>query len=134
MGLDIYAEELIQHYEHPSSKRRMEGATASMHEENVSCGDLVDVYLKLDGDRIEDASFDGGGCVISMGSASMLIESLKGKTIGALEKMKYRDLLKIINIDPGPARMHCAALSLKALKKAVFAHERKPVDAETKEL
>lgn len=134
MGLDIYAEQLIQSYEHPSNKRRMEDASVSMNEENVSCGDVITVYLKVNGDKIQDVSFDGSGCVISMGSASMLTEQLKGKTLAQLEKMKYKDLLDIISIDPGPVRMHCATLSLRALKKAAFMLEHKPVDTATKEL
>ena len=116
MGLDIYAEELIHNYEHPSNKRKMEDASMSMLTENVSCGDVITVYVKLNGNKIEDVSFDGNGCVISMGSASMLTEELKGKTLEELERMKYQDLLKIINIDPGLARMHCATLSLRAMK------------------
>jgi nitrogen fixation NifU-like protein len=134
MALDMYAEQLIYHYEHPSNKRKMEDASVSMNEENISCGDAITVYLKLSGDRIEDVSFEGSGCVISMGSASMLTQELKGKTLAQLEKMQYGDLLKIIGIDPGPVRMHCATLSLRALKKAAFAFERKPIDTATKEL
>ena len=134
MGLDIYAEQLIQHYEHPNNKRKMEDASVSMNEENVSCGDVITVYLKLNGDKIEDVSFDGSGCVISMGSASMLTDELKGKTLAQLDKMQYKDLLKVIGIDPGPVRMHCATLSLRALKKAAFAFEHKSVDTSTKEL
>jgi len=130
----MYAEQLIYHYEHPSNKRKMEDASVSMNEENISCGDAITVYLKLSGDRIEDVSFEGSGCVISMGSASMLTQELKGKTLAQLEKMQYGDLLKIIGIDPGPVRMHCATLSLRALKKAAFAFERKPIDTATKEL
>ena len=134
MALDMYAEELIQNYEHPSNKRKMDNPSVSMGEENVSCGDVITVYLKLNAGRIEDVSFDGSGCVISMGSASMLTDSLKGKTLEQLEKMSYQDLLKIISIEPGPARMHCATLGLRAFKKAAFAHEHKPMDAATKEL
>ncbi len=134
MPLDMYAEELIYHYEHPSNKRKMENASASMKEENISCGDVITVYLKLNDGKIEDVSFDGSGCVISMGSASMLIETLKGTTLEKLEKMSYKDLLKVIGIDPGPVRMHCATLSLRALKEAAFAYEQKPVDTATKEL
>lgn len=134
MPLDMYAEQMIHHYEHPSNKRKMEDATISMDEENVSCGDTITVYLKLNKNKVEDVSFDGTGCVISMGSASMLTESLKGKTVEQIEKMKKEDLLKIINVNPGPVRMHCATLSLRAFKEAIFAHEHKPIDAETKEL
>ncbi len=134
MSLDMYAEQLIYHYEHPSNKHAMDDASISMGEENVSCGDVITVYLKLNGGTIEDVSFEGSGCVISMGSASMLTDELKGKTLAQLEKMSYKDLLKIINIDPGPVRMHCATLSLRALKKAAFEFEHKPVDTATKEL
>ena len=112
----------------------MEGATISMKEENVSCGDVVTVYLKINGEKIEEVSFEGNGCVLSIASASMLTEYLKGKTLVQLEKMGYQELLKMINIDPGPVRMHCATLPLKALKKAAFEHEHKPVDTATKEL
>jgi nitrogen fixation NifU-like protein len=133
-GLDIYAEELIHNYEHPLNKRRMSGATASASEENSSCGDSITVYLKIEKDRLADVSFEGSGCVISMGTASMLTEHLKGKSPRALEAMTRDDLLKLIGVDPGPVRMHCATLSLKAAKRAVLEHERKPLDAATREL
>lgn len=130
----MYAEELLRNYEHPVNKRAMGDASMSMGEENISCGDSIKVYVKLDGAKISDASFEGSGCVISMGSASMLLKGLKGKTLEQLERMSYKELLDIIGIDPGPVRMHCATLALRAAKKAAFAYEKKPVDAATKEL
>jgi nitrogen fixation NifU-like protein len=134
MGLDIYAEELIHNYEHPSNKRPMDGATVSMEEENVSCGDEITVHLKIAKGRLADVSFEGSGCVISMGAASLLTEHLKGKSLREVEKMTREDLLKLINIEPGPVRMHCATLSLRAIKRAVLLHEKKPLDAATREL
>jgi nitrogen fixation NifU-like protein len=134
MPLDMYAEELLRNYEHPGNKRAIQDASISVDEQNISCGDSIKVYLKLDNGKITDASFEGSGCVISMGSANMLLEELKGKTLGQLERMGYKDLLAIIGIDPGPVRMHCATLALRAAKKAAFAYEKKPVDTATKEL
>ena len=133
-GLDIYAEELVHNYEHPSNKRRMVGATASASGENASCGDFITVHLKIEKDRISDASFEGSGCVISMGAANMLTEHLKDKSLRQVEKMTRSDLLRLIGVDPGPVRMHCATLSLKAAKTAVLRHEKKPLDSATKEL
>ena len=133
-SLDIYAEQLIHNYENPSNKRKMQDATVSVNEENTSCGDVITIYLRLNGNKIEDVSFEGSGCVISMGTASMLTDELKGKEVTQLEKMGKGELLKLIGVDPGPVRMHCATLSLRAAKKALFAHERKPMDAKTKEL
>ncbi|MEM3781853.1 MAG: iron-sulfur cluster assembly scaffold protein [Candidatus Micrarchaeaceae archaeon] len=134
MPLDIYAEELINNYEHPDSKGTIEGASAIMHEENVSCGDTITIYLKIEGGVVKDAKFDGNGCIISMGVANMLMNYLKGKTLNYIEAFGKDDLFRLIGIDPGPARLHCATLSLRAAKKAVLDFENKPVDASTKQL
>jgi len=134
MSLDMYAEELIYNYEHPDSKGSMENASATKHEENVSCGDTITVFLNIENGKVIDAKFDGSGCIISMGAANMLMNYLKGKSIEEVERMTKEDLLKIINIDPGPARMHCATLSLKAVKEALFSYEKKPISTDTKEL
>ncbi len=130
----MYAEELIQSYEHPSHKGVIENPTLERHEENISCGDKITVYIKLENNKIIDIKFNGLGCVISMGSADMLIEELKNKEVDDIEKLKKEDLLKIIGIDPGPVRMHCATLALRAVKKAIFEYEKKEPDKETKEL
>ncbi|MDE1851581.1 MAG: iron-sulfur cluster assembly scaffold protein [Candidatus Micrarchaeota archaeon] len=132
--LDMYAEELLYSYEHPHNKGRMEGAQAEMHEENISCGDKITVYLKIEDGKVSDVKFDGSGCVISMGSASMLTDHIRGKSLQELESMGKAGLLQVIGIDPGPVRMHCATLSLRAIKEAVFKYEKKPIDRETKEL
>lgn len=134
MDLDMYAEELIYSYEHPKNKGVIDNATVDMHEENISCGDKVTVYLKIDGGKVADVKFDGSGCVISMGTSSILTDFLKGKSLEQIEAFDKKKLLELIAIDPGPVRMHCATLSLRAIKKAVFKYEKKPVDASTKEL
>ena len=134
MELDMYAEELIYNYEHPKNKGVMQSPSAQMHEENVSCGDKITIYIKLGDGKVKDVSFDGTGCVISMGTASILTDFLKGKTIAEIEAFGKDKLLELISIDPGPARMHCATLSLRAIRKALLDHEGKPIDVETKEL
>lgn len=134
MGLDIYAEELIHNYEHPDNKRNMKDATVSMSEENISCGDEITVHLKIEKKTVADISFEGEGCVISMGTANILTKYLKGKTLVDIEKMSKDDLLELIAIEPGPVRMHCATLALRAIKRAVLDYEKKPIDVATKEL
>ena len=134
MDLDVYAEELISHYEHPKNMGEIARPSAKMHEENISCGDKIDIYLEIRGNKVSEVKFQGSGCVISMGTASMLTESLKGKELSEIERMGKDTVLKIIGVDPGPVRMHCATLSLRAVKKAVFVYEKKPVDVATKEL
>ncbi|MDE1861156.1 MAG: iron-sulfur cluster assembly scaffold protein [Candidatus Micrarchaeota archaeon] len=132
--LDMYAEELIYNYEHPKNRGVMKAPTSQIHEENISCGDKITVFLKIEDNKITDVQYDGGGCVISMGTASILTDYLKGKDIREVEKFGKKELLDLINIDPGPVRLHCATLSLRAVRKAVLGFEGKKIDAETKEL
>ncbi len=134
MDLDMYAEELIYNYEHQKNKGAIQDATTDRHEENISCGDKITVYLKIEGGKVADVKYDGAGCVISMGTSSILTDFLKGKTLQEIESFGKKDLLELIAIDPGPVRMHCATLSLRAIKKAVYGYENKPIDAETKSL
>ena len=121
-------------YETQEHKHKMEKPDAEMHEENVSCGDRITVFLKIEDGTVQDVSYDGDGCVISMGSANILMEKLKGRSVQEIESMDQKSLIEIINLDPGPVRMHCATLSLKAIKEALFKYENKQIDRSTKEL
>jgi len=120
--MEIYAEELVAHYEHPHNKGKLNDPSASFHEFNPLCGDDITVYLKIDNGAVSEAKFDGEGCAISIGSASMLTDVLKGKKISAVAKMGPRDIIDMLGIDPGPVRLKCATLSLLATQKALKAY------------
>jgi nitrogen fixation NifU-like protein len=130
--MDMYAEEIIAHYEHPHNKGTMEKPSATFHEYNPTCGDDLTIYLKIRNGKIEDAKFGGSGCAISIASASMLTEEIKGKTLGEIEGMGFKEIVEMLGIDPGPARLNCATLSLKAIKGAVFLYRHKEVGESTK--
>jgi nitrogen fixation protein NifU and related proteins len=119
LAMDIYAEEIVAHYEHPHNKGKLDGANASFHDFNPLCGDDITVYLIVENNVIKEAKFDGEGCAISIGSASMLTDELRGKRVPAVEKMGPKDIIEMLGIDPGPARLKCATLSLKAAQKAL---------------
>ena len=130
----MYAEELIYNYEHQKNKGKIERPSGEMHEENVSCGDDITVYLRIEGGKVVDVKYEGSGCVISMGTASILTDFLKGRSLQEIESFGKDELLGLINIDPGPVRMHCATLALRAIRKVVLNYEGKPMDVETREL
>src|SRR5882672_11374618 len=77
---DLYQEVILDHSRHPHNFHAMAGATRKAEGYNPLCGDQVTVYLKLNGDRIEDVSFEGKGCAISKSSASVMTDLVKGKT------------------------------------------------------
>jgi nitrogen fixation NifU-like protein len=134
MPLDLYAEEIISNYEHPHNKGKIDKPSTKMHEHNPVCGDDITIYIKVSKGKIEDIKFDGDGCSISIASASMLTDYAKGKSLEELEKLGVKDIINLIGVDPGPARLHCATISLKALKEALFIYDHKKPDVETKRL
>lgn len=134
MPLDLYAEEIIAHYERPHNKGEIKNPSISFHENNPLCGDDITMYLKIEKNKVEDVKFGGSGCAISMASASMLTDFVKGKTLAEIEKMGIPTIVELLGIDPGPARLKCATLSLKTLKGAVFLYEHKEVGDKTKDL
>lgn len=134
MPLDIYAEEIIAHYEMPHNKGEIKDPSISMHENNPLCGDDITMYLTIENDKVKDVKFKGTGCAISMASASMLTDFIKGKSLDEIEKMGLDTIIELIGINPGPARLKCATLSLKTLKEAEFLYRHKEVDSETKKL
>jgi nitrogen fixation NifU-like protein len=78
---DLYQEVILDHGKHPRNFRHPEDATAKARGNNPLCGDQLTVYLKLDADGcVEDAAFEGRGCAISMASASMMTEMVRGKS------------------------------------------------------
>ena len=125
---------MISHYEHPHNKGRLEKPTAKMHEFNPTCGDEITMYLDIEKGRIKDVKFEGTGCAISMATASMMTDYVKGKSVEELEKMGVKDVIDLIGLDPGPARLKCATLSLRTMKEALFLFEHKKVDDATKAL
>lgn len=78
---DLYQEVILDHGKHPRNFRHPEDANRSAHGHNAMCGDTIDVFLTVGADgKILDAAFDGQGCAISVASASMMTEMLKGRT------------------------------------------------------
>ncbi|MGA2962992.1 MAG: Fe-S cluster assembly sulfur transfer protein SufU, partial [Candidatus Korobacteraceae bacterium] len=77
---DLYQEVILEHSKTPRNYREMPNANQKAEGYNPLCGDHFTVYLEVDGDSIRDISFEGSGCAISKASASMMTQSLKGKT------------------------------------------------------
>ncbi len=131
---NLFAEQIISNYEHPHNKGKIANPTVTQHEFNPTCGDELTLYLKIKDGKISDVKFEGDGCAISMASASMLTDLVKGKSLAEIEKMGVKDIIDLIGLDPGPARLKCATLSLRTLKEAVFISEHKKPDLATKQL
>ena len=82
---DLYQEVILDHGRRPRNFRAMEDASSQLEGFNPLCGDRLTLYLKIEDDRVTDISFEGAGCAISMASASLLSETLVGKTTAEAE-------------------------------------------------
>lgn len=78
---DLYQDVILEHSKAPRNYRPLAAANHKAEGYNPLCGDRFTVYLTVEGDRIQDLSFEGSGCAISKASASMMTQSLKGKTV-----------------------------------------------------
>jgi nitrogen fixation protein NifU and related proteins len=79
---DLYQEVILDHGRKPRNFHKLEDANRQAEGLNPLCGDHFKLYVKLDGDRIQDIAFEGSGCAISKASASMMTDAVKGKTEG----------------------------------------------------
>src|SRR6266850_4877297 len=103
---DLYQELIIDHSSRPRNFRPIGDGARSAEGYNPLCGDKVTVYVRMDGDVIADASFQGEGCAISKASASLMTESIKGKTRSEVEKLfgEFHGLVTGTD-DPNPERL-----------------------------
>ena len=118
---DLYREIIIDHYKNPRHKGRLDKSDFSFEDENPLCGDHIQIELRVDeSQNVVEAKFDGHGCAISISAADLLLDSIVGKSIEDLKKLKKQDILDLLGIELSPVRLKCALLSLKVLKAAVY--------------
>jgi nitrogen fixation NifU-like protein len=107
-------------YRNPLNYGELSDADARIKDSNPLCGDVIEIQLKLDTKgRVGDIKFRGEGCAISQASASLLTESVKGKTIEDIDRLTLQDVLNLLQVPIGKARIDCALLPLKVLKQAI---------------
>ena len=134
---ELYQELILEHNRSPRNYREIPEADAHAEGNNPLCGDQVRVYVRLDGDRIEDVSFQGSGCAISRASASLMTGAVKGKTreeaaalfdrfhglvTGTLPQSEAATLGKLAafaGVAEFPIRVKCASLPWHTLKAAL---------------
>jgi nitrogen fixation NifU-like protein len=132
---DLYGEVVRDHAKRPRNFGHLENATAHADGHNPLCGDRLSLELKLDGDVIKDARFVGAGCAISTASASLMTETVKGKTRAEAEQIfnRFHQFLTTDHVNPEemgklqvfsgvhkfPVRVKCATLSWHTLKAAL---------------
>lgn len=118
---DLYRELILDHYRSPRVKGIVSPADVDYAEDNPVCGDHIHLTLQVDDDDVITAvGWEGEGCAISQASASMLYETLPGKTLAEAREYTKDDILEMLGIPLSPVRLKCALLSLKVLKAGAY--------------
>lgn len=135
---DLYQEVVLDHNRRPRNFRKIEPASRRANGYNPLCGDKVTVYLKVENGMVTDVAFEGAGCAISTASASMMTESLKGKSEAHADQL-FKNFHHLITgsgegeVDPEilgklavfsgvcdyPARVKCATLAWHTMQAAL---------------
>ena len=115
-----YAEEIIDHYKSPRNFAEMTDANLSINESNSSCGDVVQIQLKVEGGKIQEMKWRGVGCAISTAAASTLSEKVVGMEYAEIEKINEEGIVQMLGGEINLGRMKCATLAYRALLKAIY--------------
>lgn len=131
----LYRQVIMDHYKHPRNRGTFEDESLTVEMNNPTCGDRIFLQFKLDGDVVEDVRFTGEGCSISLASASMMTQAIKGKKIDEalqmsenfskmmlgqevdIEAFGLEDIEALQGVANFPARIKCATLAWKAMEK-----------------
>ncbi|GIO68061.1 SUF system NifU family Fe-S cluster assembly protein [Paenibacillus sp. JTLBN-2024] len=132
---DLYRRVIMDHYKNPRNRGKFEDGTVTVDLNNPTCGDKISLQLKVDDGIVQDARYTGEGCSISMSSASMMTEAVKGKTVEEARELAsrfsalmqgedvhfddYEDIEALSGVNKFPARIKCATLAWNALRKGI---------------
>jgi nitrogen fixation NifU-like protein len=114
-----YRERILDHFQNPRHRGRLEAPDLVGEADNPVCGDAVRLELRLDRGRVAEAAFEGEGCVISLAAASMLTEHIHGRSLVDLRQLTEGDMLAMLGVDLGRVRSQCALVALRALEAAL---------------
>ena len=126
----MYSEKVMDHFTNPRNVGEMPDANAVGRVGNPVCGDIMQIYLKIEDDVVKDASFKTFGCGAAIATSSMATELVKGKTIEEALKVTNKAVAEALDGLP-PVKMHCSVLAEEGIKSAIADYyKRQGIDPE----
>lgn len=120
----MYTEKVVEHFNHPRNVGVIENPQGVGRVGNPTCGDIMELYIQVEGDRIMDAKFKTFGCGAAIATSSMITEMVKGKTITEALDITNKEVAEALGGLP-PVKMHCSNLAADALQKAILDYQEK---------
>ncbi|MDD4997274.1 MAG: Fe-S cluster assembly scaffold protein NifU [Syntrophales bacterium] len=116
--MSIYSEKVMDHFRNPRNVGEIENPDGVGKVGNPACGDIMELYIQVEGGVIRDAKFKTFGCGAAIATSSMVTELVKNKTVEEALRISNRAVAEALGGLP-PIKMHCSVLAEEALKKAV---------------
>jgi nitrogen fixation NifU-like protein len=123
----MYTDRLLDHYKNPRNKGLMDTADLAAEEYNPLCGDRVTIQLRLEHGQVVESRFDGRGCALCLGAASILTEVIHGQSLETLRELGKDEFLAELQSEPRPSRLKCALLPWMAFRHAAYGEEDWPL-------
>ena len=120
----LYSETVMDHFRHPRNVGVIEGADGVGEVGNAKCGDIMKIYLKIDGDVVTDVKFETFGCGSAIASSSMATEMIKGKPVAEAMELTNKAVAEALDGLP-THKLHCSVLAEEAIKKALEDYYRR---------
>ena len=114
----LYSEKVMDHFRNPRNVGVIENEDGVGKVGNAKCGDIMEIYLKIDNDIITDAKFETFGCGSAIASSSMATEMIKGKPVSEAAQLTNKAVTEALDGLP-PQKIHCSVLAEEAIKKAL---------------
>ena len=114
----LYSEKVMDHFRNPRNVGVIKNADGVGKVGNAKCGDIMEIYLKIDNDIITDAKFETFGCGSAIASSSMATEMIKGKPVSEAAQLTNKAVTEALDGLP-PQKIHCSVLAEEAIKKAL---------------
>ena len=114
-----YIENLLDYYQNPRNKGRIDDADVTMSGGNPGCGDVVTMYVTTDDNAVDEIRFEGQGCTISQAGASMVAEKYEGRPLEEIEAADVDDMIDEMGREVVISRVRCATVGIGTLKAAV---------------
>jgi nitrogen fixation NifU-like protein len=124
--MDIYREEILEHYTQPHHQGKINQPTHQAQATNPLCGDKINIYLKIKNNQIQDIKHQAQGCIITKATASLLCDQAAQLTPKQILKYTPQQLLKKVNTPLTASRQQCALVVLQALQDAIRHPKYKP--------
>lgn len=118
--MDLYAENILDHFQNPRNHGRLAAPSITVDDANPLCGDKLILDLIVENAHIKEIGFDGSGCAISQAAMSILTEEILHKSLTDAENFSKDELYKLLGVAISPARVKCALLGYTLLKKAII--------------